>query len=301
VLSRLLLKSLSEKVALPIVKTCYVPRQNIDLPTQSYLPLLASLHTQFSIIRPILLQHIDTLLSSSKHTTSIIVTTLSAFSVLKTSSPSEVLRHFLHIRSSALSSLLNNSKETPNTETILSCIVLFNKTLEDADTIFPQRLSEALVSLKSKSLLQNSDILALPELDLGTNARWLPDDIRGFIPWVRHDDLETGKDRDFVCTWAEKEVERLNDSLERVVGTIEDIGSIVKLRSGVLDLWRSGLRIRSKFSSGEERFREIMIARIVAVMKSEAGQLRSTTEKIQELLQGADKDSSEGALPLFDS
>ncbi|KAF8245089.1 hypothetical protein K440DRAFT_662987 [Wilcoxina mikolae CBS 423.85] len=273
VISRLLLKSLSEK---------------------SSLPLLTTLRSQFLTLRPILLQHIDTLLSSITLSSSLLVSTLTAFSVLKTSSPSEVLRHFLYIRSTALSSLHSGT----DPDAILKSVTLFNKTLKDADATFPGLLSDALVTLKSKSLLQDTEVADLPELGLDVNVRWLPEDIRGFIPWVRHDDLEASRVQEIVRTWAEKEVGKLNESLETFLSAMDCIASIVKLRGGMLALWRSGKQIRRKILSdgnigGGENFRNIIMARVVAVMKSVAEDLRGVGEKIEQLLNDAEYEAED--------
>jgi hypothetical protein len=223
---------------------------------------------------------------------SLLVPTLTAFSVLKTSSPSEVLRHFLYIRSTALSSLLTGS----DPDAMLKSVMLFNKTLKDADAIFPGLLSNALVALKSKSLLQDAEVTALPELGLDVNARWLPEDIRGFIPWVRHDDLEASRVQEIVRTWAEKEVGKLNKSLETFLNAMDCIASIVKLRGGMLALWRSGTQTRRKFLSGDnsgggENFRSIIMVRVVAVMKNIAEDLRRVGEKIELLLNEAESEA----------
>lgn len=217
------------------------------------------------------------------------MSTLTAFSILKTSSPSEVLRHFLYLRSTALSSLLTSS----DPDTVLKLVALFNKTLEDANAIFPGQLSDALVALKSRSLVQDSEVAALPELALDINATWLPEDIRGFIPWVHHDDLEAPRVRELVRLWAEKEVARLNEGLKTYLDAMDCIASIVKLRREIQALWRSGSQVRRKILSdanegGGENFRNIIMARAIAVMKSVAEDLRGVAEKIEHLLSEAE-------------
>jgi len=61
---------------------------------------------------------------------------------------------------------------------MLRSVTLFNRTLHDVEETFPGKLSDALVALKSKSLLQDADVAAVPELSQDINARWMPDDIR---------------------------------------------------------------------------------------------------------------------------
>ncbi|KAI5791517.1 hypothetical protein FPQ18DRAFT_336332, partial [Pyronema domesticum] len=262
VIYRLLLKSLSEK---------------------SSIPLLTTLRSQFNTLRPILLQHIDTLLSSITLSTPLLVSTLTAFSLLKTSPPSEVLRHLLHIRSTALSSLFDTGAE----DVMQQSILLFNKTLVDADSIFPNSLSNALLALKSKSLLLDHEVAALPELSLDVHSRWLPEDIRGFIPWVRHDDLEFSRVKELVRTWAEKEISKLNTSLETYLAKISDISVIMTLRSGLLSTWRSGLSIRRKFlpdPTGGETLRPLLMARACAISRNTVSSLSNVTTTISDLL-----------------
>jgi len=212
----------------------------------------------------------------------VLVSTLAAFSIIKTSSPSEVLRHFLYIRSTALSSLQKGTE--PNS--ILRSLALFNRTLHDAEEVFPDKLSDALVALKSKSLLQDAEVVAVPELSLEINARWLPDDIRSFTPWVRHDDLEKVRVKELVQAWAEKETTKLNESLQKTLEAMDEVAAIVKLRSEALTLWRAGAQIRRKLLSDGcgENFRTILKTRVVEVMKSVAEGLRGVAEKVQELL-----------------
>lgn len=202
-----------------------------------------------------------------------------------------MLRHFLYLRSSALSSLLTS----PNPDTVLKLVALFNKTLEDANAIFPRQLSDALVALKARSLLQDSEVAALPELGLDINSPWLPEDIRGFIPWVRHDDLEAPRVRELVRLWAEKEVAKLNEGLKAYLDAIDCVASIVKLRREILVSWRSGSQVRRKILSdanegGSETLRNIVMARAIAVMKSVAEDLCRVSEKIEQLLGEAESE-----------
>ncbi|KAI5803182.1 hypothetical protein EDC01DRAFT_497941 [Geopyxis carbonaria] len=256
------------------------------------IPLLEPSRAQLATFRPVLLQHVDSLISSNTLTTPTLISALTAFSILSTSPSTEVLRHFLKIRSTKLSSLLPEDT-APDADTILKSVAVYNQSIEDADTIFPKNLGDSLISLKSKSLLEQSDVLGVPDLSLDVHGRWLPDDIRGFIPWVRHDDLEVSKVREMVSKWAGEEVKKLNQNLEKAVGAMNDVDEIIKLRADVLRLWRSGWKIRQKYLSGGEEFRKIVMDRVNSTMRIEVNVLKDVGQKIGSLLGEVDKEDTD--------
>lgn len=203
----------------------------------------------------------------------------------------EVLRHFLFIRSSAIASLV----EDKSPEAYLKALALYNQTLQDAETVFPKRLSDSLVVLKSRSLFQDPDLLGVTELGLDVNGRWLPEEISGFVPWVRHDDLERSRVVEQVKTWAERELEMLNLNLEESLARIEEMEGLVQLRRDVLNLWRVGSKGRRQFLQGGERFREAVGARMVEVLKGKSAALKGVGKKVNDVLQKIGGDEGMGS------
>ncbi|PWW79240.1 hypothetical protein C7212DRAFT_272735 [Tuber magnatum] len=266
VVSRLLLKSLSQ---------------------QDSIPLLSSLKTQLTALRAFLLQHIDTLLSTPYLPIEQLIPALSSFSLSKTSSCADVLRHFLFVRSTAISSILTESP-VPSPEAILKALLLFNQTLQNAQGLFPKILSESLLQLKSQSLLQDSDLLGLAELGLDSNGRWLPEQVREFIPWVRHDDLERSRVVEQGKSWATKELENLNIAFGKTLQGIEDIRELVSLRGNILGLWRAGRKGRREFLQKGEKFRGLATARLVEALKVQVDDLAAIGHELGELLKGVD-------------
>lgn len=201
----------------------------------------------------------------------------------------EALRHFLFIRSSAISSLA----EVQSPEAILKALELYNQTLQDAEAVFPKRLSDSLVVLKSRSLLTDPDLLDVTELGLDVNGRWFPDEISGFVPWVRHDDLERSRVLELVKAWAERELGTLNTSLDKSAAGINDIEALVKLRSDLLDLWRAGRKGRRQFIQDGERFREAVGDRMVEVLKKKSAALQKVGRKITDITHSLNSDSAD--------
>lgn len=250
--------------------------------TQGSVPLLESLKTQRASLNILLARHIDLLLSTPSISTDYLTSTFTSFSLLKTSSPTEVLRHFLFIRSSAISSLV---KEQSSSEAILKALALFNRTLQDAEAVFPKRLSESLVVLKSRSLFTDPDVLGVTELGLDVNGRWLPEEISGFVPWVRHDDLERSRVIELVKIWAERELGTLNVNLEKSLAAITEMEELVKLRIDMLNLWRAGRKGRRQFIQNGERFREAVGDRMAEVLRGKSAALQKIGEKIADVAQ----------------
>lgn len=244
------------------------------------MPLLESLRTQRTTLNTLLARHIDLLLSTPSLSTENLISTFTSFSLLKTSSPAEALRHFLFVRSSAMSSLI----EDPSPDAILKATALFNQTLQDAESVFPKRLSESLSVLKSRPLFTDPDLLGVTELGLDVNGRWLPDEISGFVPWVRHDDLERSRVVELVQAWAERELATLNASLGNSLARIDEISELVKLRADMLNLWRAGRKGRRPFIQGGEQFREAVGARLAEVLKAKSAALHTVGCKITDVL-----------------
>lgn len=244
------------------------------------MPLLESLKTQRATLNTLLARHIDLLLSTTSLSADHLISTFTSFSLLKTSSPAEALRHFLFVRSSAMSSLV----EDPGPDAILKATALFNQTLHDAESVFPKRLSESLSVLKSRPLFTDPDLLSVTELGLDVNGRWLPDEISGFVPWVRHDDLERSRVVELVQAWAGRELATLNTSLGNSLAHMGEISELVKLRADMLSVWRAGRKGRRPFIQGGERFREAVGARLVEVLKAKSAALSAVGRKITDVL-----------------
>lgn len=266
---------------------------------QGPIPLLNSLKVQIAALRAFLLQHIDTLLSTPYLPIEQLIPALSSFSLSKTSSCADVLRHFLFVRSTAISSILTESS-VPSAEAILKALLLFNQTLQNAQGLFPKTLSESLLQLKSQSLLQDPGLLSLAELGLDSNGRWLPEEVREFIPWVRHDDLERSRVVEQGKSWATKELEILNTAFEKSLQGIEDIRELVTLRGNVLGLWRVGRKGRREFLQKGERFRDLATARLAEVSGAKIDGLVAVGRELGELLKGVDGESK-GNIPNYNN
>lgn len=236
-------------------------------------------------LRVSLLQHIDHILRMTGLPTNTLIESMCALALVKTSSPADLLRYFLGMRSKAISVALVPRNLNPIA--IQSALKIFHSTLQYTEEIFPKKISEALHQLKSKPLFDNTEMRVIPGLNLDTNERWLPEDVRGFVPWVRHDELERSKVNDSVKSWANRELEALNGNIKQALKDIADIGVVVDLRKEILDSWNSNksklLHVVIGSEEPRRKLREQLNERLVELLSANADTLNRVGEKIEKL------------------
>ncbi|KAL8847332.1 MAG: hypothetical protein Q9221_007615 [Calogaya cf. arnoldii] len=202
-------------------------------------PYLELLRNRLASLRRKLLKNIDRHLKSLESSQSTLLEAMCAFSLATSSSSTDVLRHFHHIRQSAVSEL--GQREDDN-ERISKSLQLIVKTLRDCQIIVPTQLARALETLKTTPLLQSPDIQALRGLNLELNRTWLGEDINSFTPYVRHDDLQKTEANRHLEQWAETAFSSFLRDLRKMIEKVQDPAIIVHLRQELLKLWLSNKR-----------------------------------------------------------
>jgi hypothetical protein len=180
VLARLLHKSVSESEDAP--------------------PVLVELKKKLAGVRRKLLAYIERSLARATGDRTVLSNTMCAYAMITSSTPKDVLRHFLQVRYEQLES----QAETLNEDSILAMLDLYGKTLVDTRDLFPRRLAEALAQLSKAPLLRDTQVTSIEELNLDIYSRWIPDDIRTFTPWVRHDQLTGSETNEGLKAWAKQ-------------------------------------------------------------------------------------------------
>ena len=244
---------------------------------------MVSLRDQMTSLRAFLLQHIDHILRTTNLPTNTLTESMCALALVKTSSSSDLLRHFLNIRSNAISAALDSS--TSDLSAVHDTLKLFHSTLLYTEAIFPKRIFEVLHQLKSKPLLENTQLRKTPGLNINANERWLPEDIRGFVPWVRHDELEDSRVNDSVKAWASRELEVLNGVIKRALSQIDGVGVIVSLRREILDSFHGSksrlLHIVIGTQEPIQQVREQINERLVELLDVNANALEGIGKNIE--------------------
>ncbi|KAI9832558.1 MAG: hypothetical protein M1819_004348 [Sarea resinae] len=263
VLSRLLHKTLSS--------------QNAETP-----PLVEAMRSQLASLRRKLLSHIDHQFSNPNASGSTLVEAMCAFTLATSSTPTDVLRHFHHVRLEAITAQFAPGQGDHNG--ILKALKLYIRTLQDTQAKLSKQLGDALFRLKSQPLLKDPDIRSLIELKLDIHARWIDEDIRNFTPWIRHDDLQQ-KDQteSLLRDWSKQAFQTLISGLQTSLGEIEDLSSLVQIRREVLEMWLDSRNRVPRFATPPdslEKLRGAMISRFEQLIRQRARNLSATAVEL---------------------
>ena len=212
-------------------------------------PYLDSLRNRLAILRRRLLGRIDRRFKSLELSRDVLVEAMCAFSLATSSSPKDVIRHYHHIRLEAMSE--NMGRGGDGHDNMLLALRLYVKTLKDTQAVIPTQLARALEKLKSASLFKSQDVHSLIELNLDVHERWISDDIRTFIPYIRHDDLTKVEAERSLKQWARSAFGSFLAGLRNRIQDVEDPGRLIDLRRQVLELWLSNHQHSTGIDSAE--------------------------------------------------
>jgi hypothetical protein len=192
--------------------------------------LLDTLKSNLTSLRRRLLSHIDKTLSLADLETSVLVETLAAFSLATTSTPTDVLNHLLHVRTSALSHHL----DMPLDHHGLRSLSLITATIKHVQAIFPKQLATLLGKLQDEPLLQDTAIRNIPELNLEIYERWIADDVRNFTPWLRHDQLQAPAASAVLKKWVAQARATFLESIRLLLKDLSEAPNIISYRKRLL-------------------------------------------------------------------
>lgn len=193
-------------------------------------PVLDILRTRLASLRRRALSHIDKILSKPDVEREALVEALASFSLATTSTPTDVLGHFLKTRAEAMTDLLDDASEGG----VHSAMSLLLGTLKDAQMVFPRRLADLLTRLQHEPLLQSQGIRATSELDLDIHERWIAEDVRNFTPYLRHDHLQATQATKIIRTWAQTAKKTILGGLKTLLVSMTDAQKVMTLRKDII-------------------------------------------------------------------
>ncbi|KAI4253118.1 MAG: hypothetical protein LQ352_003882 [Teloschistes flavicans] len=278
VISRLLHKKLSDRTNPP--------------------PYLEILRDRLATLRRKLLARIDRRFHTLESSESTLLEAMCAFSLATNSSPSDVLRHFHHVRQNAITEFGHRKDD----ESIFNSLRLIVQTLRDSQAIFPDRLARALEEVKNIPLLHALDPQSQQDLNLDVHQRWLGEDITNFVPYIRHDDLQKLEAIQAVKKWAKQAFSSFFRDLGTKLETLEDPSTLVHLRQEMLELWFSNQRHSSGVESFDilEGIRDSFINRLRKSVHQQTAQLSDVALIIDQLLTGWQVGLSDVCPPMWD-
>lgn len=248
-------------------------------------PYLDNLRNQLASLRRRLLGKIDQRFKSLEISRDILVETMCAFSLATSSSPKDVLRHYHHIRLEAISE--NMGKGGDSHDSMLFALRLYVKTLKDTQAVIPTQLAHALERLKSVSLFKSQEVYSLIELNLDVHERWIDDNIRKFIPYIRHDDLTKAEADRSLKQWARSAFGSFLAGLRNRIQEIEDPGRLIDLRKQVFELWLSNHQHSTGIDSAEtlDGLRDVFNLQSTRLIQSRASKLHRVGSIVKNVLQ----------------
>lgn len=244
-------------------------------------PLLDSLRSRLASLRRKLLKSIDKSFCDTKVLPHCLVEDMCAFSLATSSTPTDVLRHFHHVR---LETMSQSFKDGHGIMSALSC---FTRTLLDTQKIFPKELADSLVELKARPLLQDKSVQAVIELNLDIHEKWIADEVRNFTPWPRHEELQRTEAERMCKAWAKQALAAFLKGTKAALMAEEDLKALVAVRKEVLDTWLplAGRLPGINSAAVLDELREVLNARLCGVIDDRVGQLTDLSLEISKTLE----------------
>jgi hypothetical protein len=247
-------------------------------------PIVDQLRDKLGALRRKLLRGIDKRLASSVGDLEALVESMCAYSLATSSTPTDVLRHFHHIRMEEIIGLLEHRDglKEHGTKALQLCI----QTCQDTQAIFPRRLADALAKLKAQSLVQDPDVRALYELNLDVHDRWIGEEARNYTPWPRHDELQRPEAEKLLHQWSKQAISEFLKGIRDALGDTQDLKEVAGLRQELIETWiLSGSRMSGiKVANVLDDLRETMNQHLESIVQSRSQGLKTVVDAINSTL-----------------
>lgn len=260
----------------------------VDAPDLEVKAALDSSVQSLEKLRRRLRKSIDRVLETVGETTNrgLVLKALCAHSLATTSGARDVIRHFLDVRGNAMASTFD-AEEQRTTLDVVKGLGLYTKTILDVQFLVPNKLTEALLSLRKEVLLSDSSLRELEGLRLDIYERWCSEAIRNFKPYMRHDDLDGKQAVDMLTSWSGKGSEVLLAGLEKTLERTTEFKTLTDMRTEVLQLWiRDGGKARGFDPSVmQDKLRRTINTHVMGVLDTKVHKLRLVGSEVAATLE----------------
>ena len=198
-------------------------------------PVIDNIRNRLASLRGKLLRRIDAEFCSAKSTVFSTLESMCAFLLATSLTPVDVMRHYLHVRLKGVQDSLKKSHD--NHLIISKAFNLYLQTLHDTRALIPTPLADLLVKLKSRPLVDHLDLRNSVELDLEVDKRWLPEELRNFVPWLRHDSLHQKEVDATLGSWSTATFAIFVQALHKLLDDLQDLPDMTELRKKVVEVW----------------------------------------------------------------
>lgn len=236
-------------------------------------PYLESIRVRLAGFRRKLLTKVDKVLQSLEVTGEMQVEAMCAFSLATSSSPTDVLRHFHHVR---LDSMVTQVQGGTDIRQALSrALQIYVTTMKETKEYFPKQLSHALNMLKLTPTIKSQELYELIELNLDLHEQWIGDDVKIFVPYIRHDELQRSEAERILKQWAKQAFSSFLSALKIGLQPIVDPITVTQLRKDILQLWLSTPQqnIAIDFYEALEGLRDVFSSQSIQLIRSQIASL----------------------------
>lgn len=231
---------------------------------------------------------IDKVLETVGETASrdLVLRALCAYSLATSSGMRDVVKHFLDVRGTAMASAFDVEVQR-STVDVVKGLELYTKTILDVQFLVPNKLIEALSSMKKEVLLSDPSLRELEGLRLDIYERWCSETIQGFRPSMRHDDLDGKQAVDMLTSWSTKGSEVLLAGLEKTLERTTEFKALTDMRTEVLQLWiRDGGKARGFDPSVMlDKLRRTINSHVMGVLDAKVHKLRLVGSEVAATLE----------------
>ena len=254
---------------------------------------MESIRLRLGRLRQKLLSAIDKRLSGLKSDAKGVIDAMCAFSLATNSSCADVLRHFHHMRLNAISSVVLNGMS--HKSQAIHGLEVWIRTMQDTQSLFPRQVTNALSKLKARPLLQDVEVRAIQEFDLDVHELWIGDDIKNFIPYVRHDDLTISSAASQLSQWTPLALESYISRLKQVLDSTDDFKIVLELRYDCLRLWLNSQGRVIGTTKGEvtDLFRIAFQERLSTLLETETTSANGVVSSMSQVLKAWSNEYSE--------
>ncbi|KAJ4287592.1 hypothetical protein N0V90_012295 [Kalmusia sp. IMI 367209] len=265
VISRLLHKALSQSVNKP--------------------PIVDQLWERLLSVRRKLLRRIEKRMSSTEGNNVELVESMCAYALATSSTPTDVLHHFHKLRLEKIVKSLHRGDEELAKHGI-GALRLCIQTCQDTQTIFPRRLAESLVKLKSHPLVQDPDVRALYELNLDVHDRWIGDEARNYTPWPRHDELQRSDAERILHQWSRQAISAFLKGTKAALEKEIRLKEVASLRQELIETWiLSGSRMAGvKSANVLDDLRDTMNSHLENIVRQRSQNLKTVVIELSTAL-----------------
>lgn len=248
-------------------------------------PYLDNLRHRLATLRRKLLAKVDRTMKKVELSRSVLVEAMCAFALATSSSATDVLKHYHHVRLEAINELEQGDSNVNN---MLQPLKFYVNTLRDTRATVPASLAQALGKLKAGPILRSPDLYALIELNLDLHEKHLGDDIRTFTPYVRVDDLQKLETERLLRQWAKQAFSAFLDNLRIGVTEFYEPHQLMKLRNAMLQVWFSNQKYATGIDALDvvDDLREVFNTRWSRIIREKVSSLANVSSVVQTELQG---------------